>query len=520
MASRARKMRSDEDGFIIIEVLVSALILAIVAGAVLTLITATTRGAAVQRDRAVAYDLAQSDQARLRTLKLTEISGIKVETKTPAPVIDGTEYEVRSERVFDNNGLGATACASASVKADYVQMTSTVSSNTMLKPVVLQSVVSPSSGSLDENNGTLTAHTLNAEGKALSGVTVTATSSGAGTRSAKTGAEGCTNFVSVPAGSYNVIYNGNGLINTKGEFETTANPEVVSLAAGEYKSTATTSWDHPATLEPQFVYLEPGTGVLRLAPVDSMTVANATNGVSLPVGTPGVRAAASSTKAVFPFKSPGAYTVYAGSCTTNNPGTTGANATGIYSAVLAPNAKPLGIQIHVPALEVTVTERERGDRRRGQSDGDRLEQRLQERRQQHQTHLLDELGRAPCGRTGENETDRSGDRSRPAVRHLRDLRVAESRHRIPEHLGDRGQGRKLHLHRHHAGAQTRESGQRMHLRARPRPRCRGRHQHGRSDGRPGDGHGRAGRPGDAADRHRARQRPDRRPRPKPATTPG
>jgi type II secretory pathway pseudopilin PulG len=354
MASRARKMRSDEDGFIIIEVLVSALILAIVAGAVLTLIAATTRGAAVQRDHSAALDLAQADQARLRTLKLTEINGIKTETTAPAPVIDGVEYEVKSERVFVNNKLGAAACASASVKPDYVQMTSTVSSSTMDNPVVLQSVVSPSSGSLDENNGTLTAKTLNAEGKPLSGVTVTATSAASGTRTAKTGAEGCTNFVSVPASSYNVTYNGNGLINTKGEFDTTKNPEVVSLLAGEYKSTAITSWDHAATLEPQFVYLEPGTGILRLAPVDSMTVANATNGVSLPVGTPGGARSSVLSKAVFPFKSPSAYTVYAGSCTTNNPGTAGANATGIYSAVLAPNEKPLGIQIHVPALEVTV----------------------------------------------------------------------------------------------------------------------------------------------------------------------
>ena len=46
MASRARKMPPGEDGFILIEVLVSAVILAIVAGAVLTLITATTRSAA------------------------------------------------------------------------------------------------------------------------------------------------------------------------------------------------------------------------------------------------------------------------------------------------------------------------------------------------------------------------------------------------------------------------------------------------------------------------------------------
>jgi type II secretory pathway pseudopilin PulG len=351
MDFRARKTTPEEDGFILIEVLVSALILAIVAGAVLTLITATTRGAAVQRDRAVAYDLAQEDQARLRTLKLTEISGVETKYQEPAPVVNGTEYEVKSERVFVNNKLGAVTCASETAKPDYVQLTSTVSSNSMLHPVVLQSVVSPSSGSLDSKNKTLTIKTANALGEPVSGVSVTASSTAAGTRSAASGGEGCANFVSLPEGKYKVIYSSTSLVNPKGESQST---EEFSLEGGGYQTQPTSSWDHPATLQPEFVYLQPGTGTQVSAAVDSMYVNNATNGVSLAVGTPGGARSSILAKKVFPFKSPGEYTVYAGYCSSNNPGTSTANRVGLFSGLAAPEAilKP---QIHVPALELTVT---------------------------------------------------------------------------------------------------------------------------------------------------------------------
>jgi Tfp pilus assembly protein PilV len=346
MPTRARHTEA-EDGFIIIEVLVSALILAIVAGAVLTLITATTRGAAAQRDRSVAYDLAQGDQARLRVMRLTEINGI--ETTKTEPVSNGTKYTVTSERVFVNNKVGAVSCTEGTNKPDYVQLTSTVSSPTMLRPVVLQSVVSPSTGSLDTKKGNLSASATNALGEPVAGVSVTVSS-----RTATTGTEGCANFVSLTEGKYKVLYKGNGLINEKGEAESTAE---VSVEGGHTIPARAGMWDRPAVLAPEFVYLEPGTSTLRPAPVDSMYVVNAASGQPARViGIPGAatRNAIQTAEAVFPFKSPSEYTVYAGSCASNNPGTAPANATGLYSAVVPPAAE-LKPQIHVPALELTVT---------------------------------------------------------------------------------------------------------------------------------------------------------------------
>jgi type II secretory pathway pseudopilin PulG len=357
MVTRARERLPEEDGFIIIEVLVSALILAIVAGAVLTLITATTRGAAVQRDRAVANDVAQADQARLRGKPIYEISGVESESHDDSR--NGTTFHVVSERVYVNNKAGAVSCASGSNTPDYVQLTSRVSWATTTHPVVLQSVVSPSTGSLNTAYGTLQVTTNNAAGEPVSGVSVTADG-----RTATTGSEGCANFVSMPSGSYSVLYKGSGLINENGEAETTQTG--VAVAGGKTPSTATMRWDYPATIEPEFRYLEPGSGIERTASVDSMYVVNAISGKPATViGTPGgsTRTNILGTKAVFPFKS-SEYVVYAGSCPTNNPGTSAPNKVGLFSGEVAPKAVLTPV-LRVPALELTITTKSGNEGREG-----------------------------------------------------------------------------------------------------------------------------------------------------------
>lgn len=354
MGSRARKNASGEDGFIIIEVLVSALILAIVAGAVLTLIAATTRGAAAQRAHSVGYDLAQEDQARMRTLRIPELNAINPNSPRTVPV-EKTNYRVKSEAVFVNNKVGRVSCAEGSgvSSRDYIQLTSTVSGGSISSknPVVIQSVVAPSNGSLDTEHGPLVSQTLNAAGEPVSGVTVTLTSVG---KSATTETQGCANFAELANGTYNAVVNGNGLINPEGK--TTQNVSGTVVANPENPARLpTTYWDRAATIEPEFVYVEPGTGTLRPAPVDSMYVVNSASGQPAPpIGTPGAtRSAIQVDKAVYPFKS-SEYTVYAGSCTTNNPGTSTANKVGLYSGEISPGSivRP---QIRMPAFELTVT---------------------------------------------------------------------------------------------------------------------------------------------------------------------
>ncbi len=82
-----------EDGFALIEVLVSALVIALVAAGVMALLQATARSAADQRSHAVAYAVAQEDQARLRSLRLSYLNRLNEKREIS---IDGSEFTIES----------------------------------------------------------------------------------------------------------------------------------------------------------------------------------------------------------------------------------------------------------------------------------------------------------------------------------------------------------------------------------------------------------------------------------------
>ena len=162
MTPRARSTPAQE-GFVLIEVLVSALILAIVAGAVLSLIAATTRSAATERTHSVAYGLAQEDQARLRTMRIASL--IRLPTTAQPKTIDGTSYEVVSKGQYISNSTGTASCNGGNAADDYVQITSTVKSPALRNAVTMTSSVSPSSGSLDPSHGNLAFGITNGAGR-------------------------------------------------------------------------------------------------------------------------------------------------------------------------------------------------------------------------------------------------------------------------------------------------------------------------------------------------------------------
>src|SRR5690242_5599185 len=94
MASRLNS-RSDS-GFALIEAVVSAAVLAIVALAVLAGIDSASNSSGREKARAVAADLAEKDQERLRALPTTSL--IALAAATPQAVkIDGVNYKITSK---------------------------------------------------------------------------------------------------------------------------------------------------------------------------------------------------------------------------------------------------------------------------------------------------------------------------------------------------------------------------------------------------------------------------------------
>lgn len=346
MTPPGRKPLHGEDGFALIEVLVSALILAIVAAAVLSLLQATTRSAAAQRQHAEAYALAQEDQARLRSLRLSTLNRL---SQSEEKTLEGTVFTVKSEGVFINNTKRQPSnCSSGETSADYVRITSTVSWAGSSNPIVLTSIVSPSNGSLDPNHGTLLVTTKKVGSKALPGIGLSGT--GPGAFSGTTDSTGCANFSDLPAGNYKVTASGANLVGTDG---LPPHEKEIGVSAGT-TSTLALQYDYGASIPVEFEYAA-GSGVFKPAKLNSIYVDNSGGSAAYWSATkaPEFKFTASP---LYPF--PAEDSIWAGSCSANYPEKTTGIVVGreFHSGEVV--ATP--IKLKVPALELKVVATSKG----------------------------------------------------------------------------------------------------------------------------------------------------------------
>ena len=77
-----RGSASGEEGWVLVEVLVSAMVITIAAIGVFTAFTAAEHSTAQERHQAQAHGLAQADIARLRTMRVSQLSPSLTETTT------------------------------------------------------------------------------------------------------------------------------------------------------------------------------------------------------------------------------------------------------------------------------------------------------------------------------------------------------------------------------------------------------------------------------------------------------
>ncbi len=326
-----------------IEVLVSALVILIVAGAVLSLMSATTRSAADQRTKAAAYSAAQEDQARLRAMRLSSLNRLD-ETRTVS--LDGSTFTVESKGVFVNSSTGTdSSCEAEGSSADYVRITSTVTWNGSRTPVTIDSIVAPSTASLDPNHGSLIITATNGQLEPLSGLGLSG--SGAGTFSGSTDANGCANFADLPAGNYTLSTSATGFVDADGNYSPWATTVGVVASASTPLSLM---YDLPGTVLASFNYRVGSSSEFRTAYADSIVAYNAlmpsgAKGYGSPGGT---RTETVEANPLFPFKE--ADTIYAGSCESNLPESAAAKATVIVPA----NGTVKTPQIQLPALNLTA----------------------------------------------------------------------------------------------------------------------------------------------------------------------
>jgi Tfp pilus assembly protein PilE len=331
-ALRALRRVTGEAGDTMIEVMVAALIVALIAAAVFVGFGSVAAIAGAQRHQAEASTLAQQDEERMRGLSVTELSagdpaapscstaalvyGNECYTQT----VNGEPYTITSTAKFVSaSGGGASCTSSATGNADYIETASTVTwahSNDGRPPVIEHSLISPHVGGglvIQVTDGSQPTP------RPVSSAQINVTGSDTGTLTLTTDSNGCVVFAGLPGGTYTVSWPGYIQKNTDA---TSASVLVVD------GNTETDSYQlgQPGTIQASFTTSYPGKTNVA-ATTDTFVASNSQ------LSSPDVSGIASSSSSsssysstissgatIFPLAGTNdAYSVYAGECAGDAP---------------------------------------------------------------------------------------------------------------------------------------------------------------------------------------------------------
>jgi Tfp pilus assembly protein PilX len=335
-----------------IEVIMSALIVALIAVGTLTGFDSASRATGNERAHNQATLLAAQDEDRLRGLNATELEQLGVASRSVTE--NGTTFTIKSSVQFVSASTEELTCETSAGGANYLQTTSTVSWPGIGKhEAVKQSSIIDVPTSL-----MLWVKVLNQNREGVSGAKVTVMNSKRELTKAEetTPANGCVIFGSLPENKVDVIASDTGYVNENLESvsePTTAPAKEVSLSA--------TSLTGPI----EFFIAPAGSIVAEFesngTKVNGDTVFATHSGVTKGGGSAGTYVGSATVSGLFPFATPGStpnnpYQVYAGDCEKNS-----AELVATTPKVKNPPAQvePAGVtrvSVEVPAINVTVYE--------------------------------------------------------------------------------------------------------------------------------------------------------------------
>jgi Tfp pilus assembly protein PilV len=366
-ARKLTRIGRDEAGIAIVEVLVSAIVLVIFSLGIFTLLTGSERATATERHRAQANQLAEQEIERVRSLRIADLvslnstryvlaDGTQVGSGCPTsgPQAHQTCYTINSRAQFQNEPAATSGCSAGTGSRDYLLLTVTVrwTSTGPLHPVTASTLVSPPSGSLVPNSGTILVNVVDSRNVGISGVALTG--SGAGSFSGSTGPTGCVLFRNVPVGNYTMAVGGaaSGMVDKDGNPPSNKTVSVVDQGT----NTVNLQYDRPGAMSVDF-RTEDYSGTVVDSTADGltawnsgMTVSKTFSGANNPTLT--------TTSTLFPYPSPGTYSVYAGTCPSNNPDPASSGANPLAFANVTVPANGTGTtpdnDIQLPSLRLSV----------------------------------------------------------------------------------------------------------------------------------------------------------------------
>lgn len=365
--SKLTRIARDEAGFGIVEVLISALVLLIFSVGIFTLLTGSERATAQERHRAQANQLAEQELERVRSLRIADLVGLN---STRYVLDDGTQlstgcptsgaqasqtcYTITSRTTFQNEPAASSGCSAGSGSRDYMLLTASVSwsGSAGLHPVTASTLVSPPSGSLVPNSGSILVNVVDSHNVGIPGVVLTG--SGAGSFTGTTGSTGCQLWRNVAVGNYTMSAGGavSGMVDQNGNPPGNQTVSVVDQGT----NTVNLQYDRPGALRVSFTTLN-YSGTVVNSTGDGVVASNSGMSVAKTFGGANSQTLTTTTT-LFPFASPSAYLVYGGTCASNNPDPTanGSNPLAFANVVVPPGGTgttPDNV-IQLPSLQLTV----------------------------------------------------------------------------------------------------------------------------------------------------------------------
>jgi type II secretory pathway pseudopilin PulG len=356
------RLRS-EAGFGLVEVLVTALVVLILASGVLTGLQAASHASGRVKLRSVAMTLAQQDQERLRAMVIGDLANVREsQTRTITVCSDAAntkciDYTVASQADWVGDNVGIESCTTTNADFDYLKISSKVSWPNMdtAQPVLTESLLTPRVGDVGKNTGNLAVKVVRADGvTGVSGVGVSL--AGPESYTDVTNSQGCVVWGALPAGNgYTVSVDQPGFVGVQGTQSVTRTAGVVA----DSLATTTILYDGAATANVAFKTTTVAGITYTGQKTDNVTVSqNQMTPVTRVFGTGGTNAAVITAASLFPFKtsSPGGnYGIFAGDCDGEDPDKQDPPDTQLKALPDLPAAQVTPYTLQIPSIDFTVT---------------------------------------------------------------------------------------------------------------------------------------------------------------------
>jgi prepilin-type N-terminal cleavage/methylation domain-containing protein len=210
-----------EAGFTLIEVIMSAALLAVVTGGVYAGIDGPAKVSGNAKARAAAANLAQTEQETMRSKRFVDLQNYN-NTRTQA--VDGVNFTIVSRADWVDDSSASSGCSVGGTQGDYLKLTSTVSwpGGGAGNPVAITSVMAPPVDDGTNGTGNIVMRLQDQAGGPVAGIPVTI--DGRTTVTRTTDSAGCAVFSNVPAGDYTATFSQSGYVDNQ-------NVQLVSVPA-------------------------------------------------------------------------------------------------------------------------------------------------------------------------------------------------------------------------------------------------------------------------------------------------